>query len=61
MHLMQEMVRENNIYLWAGRIRLDTSQILKHRRIESTIAEVNRVPDALPAPRANASAGNRAI
>ena len=60
MHLMREMVRENNVYLWAGRILLDASQILKHRRIESTIAEVNRAPEALPAP-PPAAVRNRAI
>lgn len=40
MHLMREMVSENNIYLWAGRMLLDASRIRKRRQIESNIASV---------------------
>lgn len=40
MHLMREMVSENNIYFWIGRMLLDASRIRKRRRIESNIADV---------------------
>ncbi|CAA6603728.1 Trehalose-6-phosphate synthase [Rhodospirillaceae bacterium LM-1] len=39
MHLMREMVSENNVYYWAGRMLLDASRIRKRERIESNIAK----------------------
>jgi trehalose 6-phosphate synthase len=38
--LMRELVSENNIYYWAGRMLLDASRIRKRNRIESNIASV---------------------
>ncbi|MEO5365829.1 MAG: trehalose-6-phosphate synthase [Magnetococcus sp. WYHC-3] len=38
MTLMREMVMENNIYYWAGRMLLDASRLRKRVFIESTIA-----------------------
>lgn len=38
MLLMREMVAENNVYYWAGRMLLDASRIRKRERIESGIA-----------------------
>ncbi|MDK9720734.1 MAG: trehalose-6-phosphate synthase [Rhodospirillales bacterium] len=35
MHLMREMVSENNVYYWAGRMLLDASRIRKRERIEN--------------------------
>lgn len=42
-HLMREMVRENNVYYWAGRMLLDASRIRKRERIESTLVRASRV------------------
>ncbi|MBF0166463.1 MAG: trehalose-6-phosphate synthase [Alphaproteobacteria bacterium] len=41
MHLMREMVSENNVYYWAGRMLLDASRIRKRGRIESSIAKAS--------------------
>lgn len=41
MHLMRELVRENNVFYWAGRILLDAARIRKRLRIETAIAAVN--------------------
>jgi trehalose 6-phosphate synthase len=38
MELMRQMVSENNIYYWAGRMLLDAARIRKRRQLESTIA-----------------------
>lgn len=43
MHLMREMVSENNVYYWAGRMLLDASRIRKRDRIESSIAKAGEV------------------
>ncbi len=42
MRLMRELVSENNIYYWAGRMLLDASRIRKRGRIETNIAEAGR-------------------
>ncbi|MDK9722988.1 MAG: trehalose-6-phosphate synthase [Rhodospirillales bacterium] len=41
MHLMREMVSENNVYYWAGRMLLDASRIRKRGRIENSIAKAS--------------------
>ena len=41
MRLMRELVRENNVFYWAGRMLLDTARIRKRVRIETAIAAVN--------------------
>ena len=46
MRLMREMVGENNIYFWAGRMLLDAARMRKRRHIERRIAEV--LPCAAP-------------
>ncbi len=38
MQLMRQMVSENNIYHWAGRMLLDAARIRKRQRLESSIA-----------------------
>ncbi|MGE4064627.1 MAG: trehalose-6-phosphate synthase [Rhodospirillaceae bacterium] len=38
MQLMRQMVSENNIYYWAGRMLLDAARIRKRQQLESTIA-----------------------
>jgi trehalose-6-phosphate synthase len=38
MRLMRDMVSENNIYYWAGRMLLDAARIRKRQRLESTLA-----------------------
>lgn len=38
MELMRQMVSENNIYYWAGRMLLDAARIRKRSQLESTIA-----------------------
>jgi trehalose 6-phosphate synthase len=38
MHLMRELVSENNVYYWAGRMLLDASRMRKRCRIENGIA-----------------------
>lgn len=43
MHLMREMVSENNVYYWAGRMLLDASRIRKRERIENSIARASGV------------------
>lgn len=40
MHLMREMVSENNVYYWAGRMLLDASRIRKRERIENGMVRV---------------------
>jgi trehalose 6-phosphate synthase len=52
MHLLREMVKDNNIYYWAARILLDAAHLRKRARIERYIAA--------PAPLALTS-DNRAI
>jgi len=42
MRLMREMVGENNIYYWAGRMLLDASRIRKRQQLETTIADAAR-------------------
>ncbi|CUW37077.1 Alpha,alpha-trehalose-phosphate synthase [Magnetospirillum sp. XM-1] len=42
MRLMREMVGENNIYFWAGRMLLDAARIRKRRNIEHRIAAASR-------------------
>jgi trehalose 6-phosphate synthase len=39
MHLMRELVSENNIYYWAGRMLLDAARLRKRRQLESTLTE----------------------
>jgi trehalose 6-phosphate synthase/phosphatase len=41
MHLMRELVRENNVFYWAGRMLLDAARIRKRVRIETAIAAAN--------------------
>jgi trehalose 6-phosphate synthase/phosphatase len=41
MHLMRELVRENDVFYWAGRMLLDAARIRKRVRIETAIASVN--------------------
>ena len=41
MHLMRELVRENNVFYWAGRMLLDAARLRKRRRIETAIAAVS--------------------
>lgn len=38
MRLMRELISENNIYYWAGRMLLDAARIRKRRQLESSIA-----------------------
>ena len=38
MHLIRQMVSQNNIYFWAGRMLLDASRIRKRGRMKSSIA-----------------------
>jgi trehalose 6-phosphate synthase/phosphatase len=40
MRVMRDVVSENNIYYWAGRMLLDASRLRKRERIESSLAEV---------------------
>ncbi len=35
MRLMREMVRDNNVYRWAGRMLLDAARLRKHSRIDA--------------------------
>ena len=35
MRLMREMVRDNNVYRWAGRMLLDAARLRKHSRIDT--------------------------
>jgi len=42
MRLMREMVGENNIYFWAGRMLLDAARMRKRHNIEHRIAAVTR-------------------
>ncbi|MHB1206381.1 MAG: alpha,alpha-trehalose-phosphate synthase (UDP-forming) [Rhodospirillaceae bacterium] len=42
MRLMRDMVSENNIYYWAGRMLLDAARIRKRRQLESTLAVASR-------------------
>jgi trehalose 6-phosphate synthase/phosphatase len=42
MHLMRELVREDNVFYWAGRMLLDAARIRKRQRIETAIATVSR-------------------
>ncbi|MDR3424034.1 MAG: trehalose-6-phosphate synthase [Alphaproteobacteria bacterium] len=39
MHLLREMIRDNNVYCWAARILLDAAQLRKRAHIESFISE----------------------
>ncbi|HUZ91556.1 MAG TPA: trehalose-6-phosphate synthase [Methylocella sp.] len=41
MHLMRELVREDNVFYWAGRMLLDAARIRKRHRIETAIAAVS--------------------
>lgn len=41
MHLMRALVRDNNVFYWAGRMLLDGARIRRRRRIESAIATVS--------------------
>jgi trehalose 6-phosphate synthase len=41
MHLMRALVRENNVFYWAGRMLLDAARIRRRRRIETAIASVS--------------------
>ncbi len=43
MHLMRALVRENNVFYWAGRMLLDAARIRRRRKIESAIAAVSSV------------------
>lgn len=47
MHLMRELVRENNVFYWAGRMLLDAARLRKRRRIETAIAAVSGARFAL--------------
>ena len=38
MRLMRDLVSENNIYYWAGRMLLDAARIRKRQQLESTLA-----------------------
>lgn len=38
MRLMRDMVRENNVYRWAGRMLMDAARIRKRSRIEGLVA-----------------------
>ncbi|HVY12812.1 MAG TPA: trehalose-6-phosphate synthase, partial [Alphaproteobacteria bacterium] len=49
MHLLRDMVSDNNVYYWAARMLLDAAQLRKRSRIEQFIA-------AKPAPRENGHA-----
>ena len=40
MRLMREMVSENNIFFWAGRMLLDAARMRKRHNIEHRIAAV---------------------
>lgn len=42
MRLMREMVSENNIYYWAGRMLLDAARIRKRRQLDTTLAAADR-------------------
>ncbi len=43
MRLMREMVRDNNVYRWAGRMLLDAARLRKHSRIDAgTLLEGER-------------------
>ncbi len=42
MHLMRALVRDNNVFYWAGRMLIDAARIRRRRRIESVIAVVSR-------------------
>lgn len=42
MHLMRELVREDNVFYWAGRMLLDAARIRKRQRIETAIAAVSK-------------------
>lgn len=44
MHLMRALVRENNVFYWAGRMLLDAARIRRRRRIETAIASVSARP-----------------
>jgi trehalose 6-phosphate synthase len=40
MHLMRDLISENNVYYWAGRMLLDAARIRKRQRLETAIAVV---------------------
>ncbi|HET6379272.1 MAG TPA: trehalose-6-phosphate synthase [Methylocella sp.] len=48
MRLMRELVREDNVYFWAGRMLLDAARIRKRQRIESAIATVSSLRRSVP-------------
>jgi trehalose-6-phosphate synthase len=42
MHLMRALVRDNNVFYWAGRMLIDAARVRRRRRIETAIAVVSR-------------------
>ncbi|CAA7620763.1 trehalose-6-phosphate synthase [Magnetospirillum sp. SS-4] len=46
MRLLREMVGENNIHFWAGRMLLDAARMRKRRNIEHRIAAVSHGPES---------------
>ena len=52
MQLMRELVSENNVYYWAGRMLLDASRIRKREQIESSIAAASSWGERLRRTRA---------
>ena len=42
MRLMRELVSENNVFYWAGRMLLDAARLRKRRRIETFIDSMSR-------------------
>jgi trehalose 6-phosphate synthase len=47
MRLMRDVVSENNVFYWAGRMLLDASRLRKRNRIMSNIARVATAPGPL--------------
>jgi trehalose 6-phosphate synthase len=50
MHLMRELVSENNVFYWAGRMLLDAARLRKRRRIETAIAAVSSAKNGVAYP-----------
>lgn len=59
MALMREMVRDNNVYRWAGRMLLDAARLRKRNRI-ATLVEDGGLADGLPFPAARRCLDERA-